>query len=186
MQAAKLELMPGARRRRSPNCDARPRRARVELIVVHGISLPPGQFGGPYIDQLFTNRLSPHEHPYFREVAALRVSSHLLIRRDGRIVQYVPFGARAWHAGPSRYGRRTGCNDFSVGIELEGTDETRYTAAQYLSLARCAAALIEAYPRLTPRRIVGHSDVAPGRKTDPGPAFDWARLRALLARARRP
>jgi N-acetyl-anhydromuramoyl-L-alanine amidase len=184
MHGRPLDVLPGARQRRSPNWDARPRGARVELIVIHGISLPPGQFGGPFIDQLFTNRLSPHAHPYFVEVAGLRVSAHLLIRRNGRIVQYVPFTGRAWHAGQSRLRRRSGCNDFSIGIELEGTDDLRYTAAQYRSLAACVATLIRAYPRLSPQRIVGHSDVAPGRKSDPGASFDWARFRALLGHAR--
>jgi N-acetyl-anhydromuramoyl-L-alanine amidase len=185
MHGRPFDFLPGARRRHSPNYDARPRSARVELIVVHGISLPPGEFGGPYIDQLFTNRLAPDAHPYFRDVASLRVSAHLLIRRNGRILQYVPFRARAWHAGQSRFRRRTGCNDFSIGIELEGTDERPYTASQYRSLARAAAALLEAFPRLSARRIVGHSDIAPGRKTDPGASFDWARFRALLELAKR-
>jgi AmpD protein len=148
---------------------------------VHGISLPPGDYGGPWIDALFTNTLDPAVHPYFREIAALRVSAHVLIRRDGEVVQYVPFEQRAWHAGQSRYGGRECCNDFSIGIELEGDDDHPYEAAQYRVLAEVCRALIRAYPALSPPRIVGHSDISPGRKTDPGPHFDWPRLHALLA-----
>jgi AmpD protein len=171
----------GAVRRRSPNQDARPDPADVSLLVVHGISLPPGEFGGPWIDALFTNRLDLAAHPYFARLGDLRVSAHLLIRRDGGMVQYVPFGARAWHAGESRFAGRERCNDYSVGVELEGADEVPYTDAQYAALAAVARALMRAYPAIVPDRIAGHSDVAPGRKTDPGPAFDWARLRASIA-----
>lgn len=167
----------------SPNFDARPDGAELELIVVHGISLPPGTFGGPWIDRLFTNSLSADEHPYFAEVKALRVSSHLLIRRDGGIFQYVKFTDRAWHAGQSRYEGREACNDFSVGIELEGADTVPYEDVQYRVLAYAVAALCAAYPRLSADRLVGHSDIAPGRKTDPGPAFDWPRARRLVAMA---
>jgi AmpD protein len=171
----------GATRRHSPNQDARPDPADVSLLVVHGISLPPSEFGGPWSDALFTNRLDLGAHPYFAQLAGLRVSSHLLIRRDGEIVQYVPFGARAWHAGASCFAGREGCNDYSVGVELEGTDTVPYTDPQYAALAASTRALMAAYPAITPERIAGHSEVAPGRKTDPGPAFDWSRFRAGLA-----
>lgn len=169
-----------ARQTPSPNCDDRPIDAGVELIVVHGISLPPGEFGGPWIDALFTNMLDPTAHPYFQDIQHLRVSSHLLIRRDGELVQYVPVQRRAWHAGQSCFSGRERCNDFSVGIELEGTDVTPYAGAQYRRLAGVIATLLTHYPTLNGERIVGHSDIAPGRKTDPGPAFDWPRLRRLL------
>lgn len=165
----------------SPNYDERPAPYAIELLVIHSISLPPGEFGGPYIDALFTNTLDPESHPYFRTLQGMKVSAHALIRRTGNITQFVPFHLRAWHAGESCFENRSRCNDFSVGIELEGSDETPYTDAQYTALAGLVCALLEAYPALTPERIVGHSDIAPGRKTDPGPAFDWPRLRALLA-----
>lgn len=169
-----------ARRCVSPNCDRRPEGTAISLAVIHGISLPPGRFGGPWIDALFTNRLNPEADPYFAEISALRVSSHLLLRRDGEMVQYVPFGQRAWHAGVSSYREREACNDFAVGIEVEGCDRRRYAAIQYRRLAAVLAALGRRYPALTPDRIVGHSDIAPGRKSDPGPAFDWRRLFAML------
>jgi len=151
-----------------------------ELIIVHGISLPPGRFGGPWIDQLFTGSLPVTAHPAFRGLKGLRVSSHFLIRRDGELVQYVPVHRRAWHAGRSRYAGRDHCNDFSVGIELEGTDRRPYTAVQYRRLCATIRALRRAVPSLARAPVVGHSDVAPGRKTDPGPAFDWDRLGRLL------
>lgn len=173
-------LLRGARQVPSPNCDARPDGSLPELIVVHGISLPPSQFGGPWIDRLFTNTLPPDEHPYFATIAQLKVSSHVVIRRDGEVVQYVPFHKRAWHAGASTYQGRERCNDFSVGIELEGADETPYEPAQYRMLSEVIRELCAAYPSLSPSRIAGHSDIAPERKTDPGPAFDWQRLYALL------
>ena len=173
-------LAQGVRQVLSSHFDERPGGSVADLIVVHGISLPPGEFGGPWIDRLFTGNLPPEAHPYFREIAAGRVSAHALIRRDGEIVQYVPFGQRAWHSGRSEYQGRSACNDFSVGIELEGTDEVPYENAQYEALAALIAALLLAYPTLSRERIVGHSDVAPGRKTDPGPTFDWPRLRAAL------
>ena len=169
-----------ARRVRSPNRDARPSGLPIELVVVHGISLPPGEFGGDGIAQLFTNTLDPHAHPYFESIAKLRVSSHFLIRRDGELVQFVGCNERAWHAGASSWKGRERCNDFSIGIELEGTDELPYAAAQYTMLARLLRALRHAYPIVD---VVGHSDIAPGRKTDPGAAFDWARL-ARLTRPR--
>ena len=152
-----LEL---ARQEPSPNCDERPHGVEPDLIVVHGISLPPGEFGGPWIDQLFTNALPPDGHPYFAEVAGLRVSSHLLIRRSGEVVQYVPFQRRAWHAGVSAWAGRERCNDYSIGIELEGADHSPYESTQYAMLARVIAVLCRSYPRLTPDRVVGHSDVA--------------------------
>jgi AmpD protein len=174
-------LLLGARQVLSPYCDARPAPALPELILVHGISLPAGEFGGPWIDRLFTGNLPAAAHPDFRERAALRVSAHVLIRRDGELTQYVPFTERAWHAGVSAYRGRSGCNDFSVGIELEGTDETPYTEHQYAQLVQLSAALIGAYPSLSAEHLVGHCDVAPGRKTDPGASFEWPRLRAALA-----
>jgi AmpD protein len=174
-------LLSGVRQVLSPHCDARPAGTVAELLVVHGISLPPGEFGGPWIDRLFTGTLPPEAHPFFRELAAARLSAHALVRRDGAIVQYVPFGERAWHAGASQYRGRSTCNDFSVGVELEGTDDTPYTEAQYQQLAALAAALLATYASLSAEHIVGHSDIAPGRKSDPGAAFDWPRFRALLS-----
>jgi len=173
-------LLLSARQVLTLHFDARPAGVTPELIIVHGISLPPGEFGGPWIDRLFTGNLPPDAHPYFATIPAGRVSTHALIRRDGEIVQYVPFGARAWHAGRSEYQGRSACNDFSIGIELEGTDDVPYEAAQYASLAALIEALLATYPSLSREHVAGHSDVAPGRKTDPGPAFDWARLRAAI------
>lgn len=175
------DQLPDARQVPSPNCDERPCDCAIELIVIHGISLPPGNYGGPEIDQLFTNCLDPDAHPYFAEMAHLKVSSHLLIRRDGEVIQYVPFSKRAWHAGDSCYAGRDACNDFSIGIELEGQDEESYTAEQYERLADVVNRLLAMYPQLSPDSITGHSDIAPERKTDPGPAFDWAQFRRLLA-----
>jgi AmpD protein len=175
-------LLPGVRQVLSPYWDERPAGQRPELVVVHGISLPPGEFGGAWIDRLFCGNLPPAAHPYFAAIAGARVSAHALIRRDGEPSQFVPFHARAWHAGVSQYGDRPACNDFSIGIELEGTDDAPYEDAQYATLAALIGALLRAYPGLHPDRIVGHADIAPGRKTDPGLSFDWARLRADLAR----
>jgi AmpD protein len=175
--------MRGVRQIASPNQDARPAGVEADLIVVHGISLPPGEFGGPWIDRLFTNSLPADEHPYFAEVGSLRVSSHVVVTRDGTVTQYVGFTERAWHAGKSIYQGREACNDFSVGVELEGIDTLPYEPTQYAALAAVVAALCAAYPRLSPDRVVGHSDIAPGRKTDPGPAFDWPRARRLIAAA---
>ena len=163
----------GVRRVESPNQDDRPPDTPIELVVIHGISLPPNAFGGPHVEQLFTNRLDPSEHPYFAEIAHLRVSAHLFIRRDGELVQFVPFDRRAWHAGVSSWRGRSRCNDFSIGIELEGADHIPYTAHQYRQLNRVLALLRRHYPI---RDVVGHSHIAPGRKTDPGPAFDWQRV----------
>lgn len=173
-------LMAGARQVASPNQDERPAGCEPELIVIHGISLPPGEYGGPWIDRLFTNSLPADAHPYFAGICALKVSSHLLIRRDGECVQYVPFHRRAWHAGVSSYCGRERCNDFSIGIELEGCDGQPYEPIQYRVLSETIHALVKAYPSLSPERLAGHCDIAPGRKTDPGPAFDWVRLKALL------
>lgn len=173
-------LLGGVRQVLSPHFDARPGGCVPELLVVHGISLPPGQFGGPWIDRLFTGNLPADAHPYFRDLAGRCVSAHALIRRDGQIVQYVPFGERAWHAGTSAYQGRAACNDFSIGIELEGEDQRPYENAQYAALAALIGALLATYPSLSRDRIVGHSDIAPGRKSDPGAAFDWPRLRASV------
>ena len=164
----------------SPNCDERPDPADISLIVIHCISLPPGQYGGNAIERFFCNVLPAGEHAYFEQIAELTVSAHLLIRRDGSPQQFVDFGARAWHAGQSCYAGREACNDFSIGIELEGLDTDTYTDAQYQSLATICAALIAEYPGLDSERIAGHEAIAPGRKTDPGPGFDWPRFRALL------
>ncbi|MGH1536841.1 MAG: 1,6-anhydro-N-acetylmuramyl-L-alanine amidase AmpD [Gammaproteobacteria bacterium] len=165
----------------SPNYDERPDSVPLSLIVVHNISLPPNEFGGPYIEQLFMNRLSPDDHPYFAEIADKKVSAHILIRRNGEVVQFVPFSKRAWHAGQSEYKGCENCNDFAIGIELEGADETPYEEVQYSVLATLIDSLRIAYPSLSKEHIVGHSDIAPGRKTDPGLAFNWQNLRALLA-----
>ncbi len=165
----------------TPNCDERPDGDDISLIVIHGISLPPGEYGGEWIDDLFTNRLDPTAHPYFAGIAHLRVSSHLLIRRNGEVVQYVPFRKRAWHAGESCYQGRNCCNDYSIGIELEGQDDVPYTTEQYDQLAGIIQALVRAFPGVTIDRISGHSDIAPDRKTDPGAAFDWRALNARLA-----
>ena len=170
----------GVRRVPSPNCDERPADAEIDLVVIHGISLPPGEFGGPYIDQLFTNTLDRDQDRYFATIADLQVSAHALIRRDGTLTQYVPFQRRAWHAGQSRYADREACNDFSIGIELEGTDDQPYTAEQYQALAILLRVLISNYPGIVAERICGHCDIAPDRKTDPGPAFDWSHLYNLL------
>jgi N-acetyl-anhydromuramoyl-L-alanine amidase len=176
-------LMRNARQLASPNYDARPDGVEAELIVVHGISLPPGEFGGPWIERLFTNTLPLDVHPYFAEIGGLRVSSHLLVARDGGLTQFVKFTDRAWHAGQSSYQGRAACNDFSIGIELEGLDTLAYEDAQYDTLAEAVAALCDAYPRLSPDRLVRHSDISPGRKTDPGPAFDWERARRCIGAA---
>ena len=168
----------GATQVPSPNFDERPPGIDVTLIVVHGISLPPGRFGGNAIRRFFTNRLNPAGHPYFASIAGLRVSAHFLVHREGALLQFVACNARAWHEGASTFGDRSNCNDFSIGIELEGTDERPYTGAQYRMLSRLIEALGARYPI---RDMAGHSDIAPGRKTDPGPCFDWRRIR----RARR-
>jgi len=164
----------------SPNCDERPDASDLSLIVVHGISLPPGEFGGPWIDCLFTNTLPADGHEYFAEIGHLTVSAHALIRRDGEIVQYVPFTSRAWHCGESSHCGRTACNDFSVGIELEGSDDVAYSDRQYDALKALVVALRRTYASLQDADVVGHEHIAPGRKTDPGPAFDWRRFESAL------
>ncbi len=179
-------VLRGVRRVDSPNFDARPAGCEPQLIVVHGISLPPGDFGGPWIDQLFTNTLAKDAHPYFAEVHGMRVSAHLFVNRAGEITQYVRFTDRAWHAGTSSFAGREACNDFSIGVELEGADTIPYEEIQYRVLAAIVAALCVAYPGLSEQRVVGHSDIAPGRKTDPGPAFDWSRARQLIGTALTP
>ena len=170
----------GVRRVESPNCDQRPENHDIDLLVIHGISLPPGEYGGSFIDQLFTNRLNKDAHPYFSEIYELRVSSHLFINREGSVTQFVPFNKRAWHAGESCFAGRNQCNDFSIGIELEGCDDEDYTKAQYLSLASVTDTLCQRWQKITKDRIVGHSDIAPGRKTDPGPSFDREYYFSLL------
>lgn len=164
----------------SPNYGERPEGTSINLLVVHNISLPPGEFGGGYVEQFFQNRLDHDAHAYFEGIRALEVSAHLFIERDGSLVQFVNFNQRAWHAGVSEWQGRKNCNDFSIGIELEGTDTTPYTEQQYMALAEVVRELLEAYPDLTKDRITGHEDIAPGRKTDPGPAFDWNRLLEYL------
>lgn len=161
----------------SPNQSARPAGVTISLLVIHNISLPPGVFGAGHVDELFGNRLDPDQHPYFREICDLRVSAHLLIDRRGHATQYVPFDCKAWHAGKSCFDGIENCNDYSIGIELEGTDDEAFTDAQYRALIDIGRLLMREYPAITLDRIVGHSDVAPGRKTDPGPCFDWVRLR---------
>lgn len=177
MQVSADGLLQGARNVASPNCDARPPGARVTLLVLHNISLPPGHFGGDAIERLFTNRLDPADHPAFSDLAGLRVSSHFLVCRDGGIAQFVPVTRRAWHAGASRWRARERCNDCSVGVELEGTDELPYADAQYASLAALSLVLMNALPITA---CAAHSDVAPGRKTDPGRSFDWPYFHSLL------
>ncbi|HEY6094823.1 MAG TPA: 1,6-anhydro-N-acetylmuramyl-L-alanine amidase AmpD [Gallionellaceae bacterium] len=167
----------GVRRIVSPNHDRRPPGMAIDLLVIHNISLPPEQFGGPEIADFFTNRLDIAAHPYFAQLEGVRVSAHFLVRRDGGIIQFVPCRQRAWHAGASNWQGRTRCNDFSIGIELEGSDHQPFADAQYAALARLSRRLLRAYPI---RSIAGHSDIAPERKTDPGQHFDWERYRSLL------
>lgn len=169
-----------ARRVPSPNFNQRPIRDDVSLLVIHNISLPPGVFGGDQVERFFTNRLGADEHPYFANIADVRVSAHAYIRRQGEIVQFVPFHQRAWHAGRSEYQGRPECNDYAIGVELEGTDTQPYTDEQYDALAMLTAALLSAYPQMSSERITGHSTIAPQRKTDPGPSFDWDRFHTLL------
>lgn len=164
----------------SPNFNARPIADDISLLVIHNISLPPGQFGGGYIEQFFCNQLPPRDHPYFSTISDLQVSAHCLIDRSGRVTQFVSFADRAWHAGASHFAGRDNCNDFSIGIELEGADDQTYTSVQYLSLAAITHLLLARYPGLQAERIVGHSTIAPSRKTDPGPLFDWSHYFALL------
>lgn len=174
-------LLTNARQCQSPNFDERPDNCKPDLIVIHNISLPPNEYGGKGIDQLFTNCLDKDEHPYYEDIHHLRVSSHLLIRRDGEIVQYVPFNKRAWHAGVSEFQGREVCNDFSIGIELEGSDFEAFTEPQYSALEAIVEGLLQYYPCLAADKITGHEHIAPGRKTDPGPFFEWQRLSKTLA-----
>lgn len=171
-----LGLMQGVQFLRSPHFDQRPNGEEITLVVLHSISLPPGQFGGDAVEHLFLGTLDPASHPRFADLQGVRVSSHLFIRRTGEVIQFVPFQQRAWHAGQSSWQGRDACNDFSIGIELEGSDYVPYDLAQYAALNAVLQALYEAYPRLDRSRVVGHAEIAPGRKTDPGPAFDWARV----------
>jgi AmpD protein len=164
----------------SPNYDSRPPGSAIDLLVIHNISLPPGEYGSGCIQQLFGNTLDCTQHPYFARLVDLRVSSHLLIERGGQITQFVSFADRAWHAGQSVYGGRSRCNDFSIGIELEGVDDQPYTEAQYDMLVQVTDVLLKTYDQMSKERITGHSDIAPGRKTDPGPAFDWSRYLSAL------
>jgi len=173
-------LLSGANFKQSPHFDERPEGEEIDLIVIHSISLPPGEFGSRDIEDFFCGKLDFTRHPDYKNIAHLKVASHLLIRRSGEVVQFVPFSRRAWHAGESSFEGRTGCNDFSIGIELEGVDERPYTEIQYKQLVEIVKALMVHYPKLTAERIVGHSDVSPGRKTDPGPGFDWAYFKGKL------
>lgn len=172
---------PGVRWCPSPNFGPRPDGSSISMLVVHNISLPPEQFGGPHIENFFCNCLDTAAHPYFETIAELKVSAHALIRRDGSVIQFVSCLDRAWHAGRSSFQGKEECNDYSIGIELEGADEVPYTDDQYRALARLALLAMTAWPEITPGRIAGHSDIAPGRKTDPGPAFEWSRFQALLS-----
>lgn len=165
---------------RSPNFDARPADSKIKLVVVHGISLPPGEYGGGHIKDFFCNNLDVDAHEYFDSICEMKVSAHCLIERDGEIIQFVSFLDRAWHAGDSEWRGEQACNDFSIGIELEGCDEQAYSEDQYLSLANLIASLRSKYPAIKKEAITGHSDIAPGRKTDPGLAFDWEKLRRLV------
>lgn len=176
----KRGLISGTKYHDSPNQDERPDVEDISGIVIHNISLPPGEFGGGWIDDLFLNKLNPQAHPYFEEISNLKVSAHILITRNGEVIQYVPFHRRAWHAGISCWDDRECCNDFTIGIELEGCDEQTFEKIQYTSLVTAVNALIKAYPKLSVDRITGHSDIASGRKTDPGPCFDWLFFKAAL------
>jgi N-acetyl-anhydromuramoyl-L-alanine amidase len=164
----------------SPFCDSRPQDCNIDLIVIHNISLPPGSFEQNYIDDLFLGKLDPQTHPYFAKIYQQKVSAHLLIRRNGEVTQYVPFNKRAWHAGNSNFHGRSNCNDFSIGIELEGTDEIEYTTAQYQQLVAVIKVLLLTYPHISLDRIVGHNEIAPDRKTDPGKAFNWTYFKEIL------
>lgn len=166
-------LLLGAVQSHSPNSGPRVDQEDISLLVIHNISLPPGEYGSTWIEDFFQNKLDRKAHPYFEEIAGLQVSSHLLIKRGGSCLQFVPFTERAWHAGVSTYGGRENCNDYSIGIEMEGTDGAGYTAEQYATLVNISEALIEAYPKITKTRIAGHNEISPGRKTDPGESFDW-------------
>jgi AmpD protein len=170
----------GARQQPSPNANERPQPLDIELLVIHNISLPPGEFGSSHIEDFFLNRLNTADHPFFEEIKGVEVSAHLLIRRTGEVIQFVPFNRRAWHAGRSSYKNRNECNDYSIGIELEGTDTHPYEHVQYSVLAKISATLIKHYPLMNERDICGHSEIAPGRKTDPGESFNWKMFRDLI------
>lgn len=175
----------GARQVPSPNYNQRPEQTEIQLVVVHNISLPPSQFGGGYIEQFFQNQLDGSKHPYFQTIKGMRVSAHLLILRSGEVLQFVNFNDRAWHAGRSSYLAKKECNDYSIGIELEGSDDLPFDETQYTVLAQVTAALQAAYPKIL-QHLAGHSDIAPGRKTDPGPFFDWVKFRTLLQQHKTP
>ena len=181
-QPLKIEqhIIAGVPFKASPNYNERPVEEPISLLVVHNISLPPNQFGGDYVERLFCNHLDCSEHPYFSQLVGLEVSAHVFIKRTGEVLQFVPFNKRAWHAGVSQFDGKPNCNDFSIGIELEGADDVPYEDTQYTSLVAVTLALIETYPSMSIENIVGHSDIAPGRKTDPGPAFDWPRFKSML------
>lgn len=181
MQSQQTDIwLDGVIRKPSPNFNQRPENITVDLLVIHNISLPPGQFGGDSIERFFTNCLDHSLHPFFKEIEGVEVSAHLLIRRDGSVIQFIPLNQRAWHAGLSSFQGRENCNDFSIGIELEGTDTCPYTDEQYSALESLTRVIQGYYPAITPDNITGHSDIAPGRKTDPGDAFDWKRYRQHL------
>lgn len=175
------DILIGAQILESPNQNARPESTDIELLVIHNISLPPGEYGSSAIKQFFCNELDCETHPFYREIEGLQVSAHLLIDREGGLTQFVPFSNRAWHAGESVFCDRDNCNDYSIGIELEGTDFESFTDSQYTSLANVTKLLLSTYPSMSSDKIVGHSDIAPGRKTDPGPCFDWDRYRQSLS-----
>jgi AmpD protein len=164
----------------SPNFDARPHGVEIDLLVVHAISLPPGKYGGGYVEKLFSNCLNAEEHPYFAEIRDFKVSAHALIARDGKVTQFVPFTERAWHAGESSFQDKSRCNDYAIGVELEGCDDEPFTPQQYKVLAELTVLIMKAWPAITWERVVGHSDISPGRKTDPGPFFEWETLRRLV------
>lgn len=180
MSSNSAGILPDTTVRHSPNHDARPEGSTVNLLVIHSISLPPGEFGGPWIDRLFMNKLDPDTHPSFSKITSEKVSTHLLIRRDGELLQYVPLHRCAWHAGTSNFNGREECNDYSIGIELEGDKDTPFTEQQYSTLARATKQITSLFPAITPERIKGHCDISPTRKTDPGPEFDWNYYRQLL------
>ena len=173
MEMDQFGILKGAKQVPSPNFNQRPANINIDLLVIHNISLPPGKFGGQWIEALFTNQLNASEHPYFAKIYQLKVSAHLLIKRTGEVVQFVAINERAWHAGQSSFEGRDNCNDYSIGIELEGTDNINFTAQQYQQLVRISLLIMKHYPLITTKRITGHENIAPGRKTDPGKHFDW-------------
>ena len=180
MLEIKDNLLVGAKFKQSPNCSERLNKD-ISLLVIHNISLPPNKFGNDFVEKFFQNKLNPNEHPYFKEIENLKVSCHLFIKRDGSIIQFVPFNLKAWHAGVSIYEGQEDCNEFSIGIELEGADDIDYTEEQYEKLKEVTEVLLDKYPLMKKHRIVGHSDIAPSRKTDPGPSFSWKKYRSSLS-----